>query len=34
MLISEHPTALDAFREIDRLATEMVRTGWQDCQDL
>lgn len=26
-LISEHVTAAEAFREIDRLASEMVRTG-------
>jgi hypothetical protein len=26
-LISEHSTAVEAFREIDRLASEMVRTG-------
>jgi hypothetical protein len=26
-LISEHATAAEAFREIDRLASEMVRTG-------
>jgi len=26
-LISEHPTAAAAFAEIDRLASEMVRTG-------
>ena len=26
-LISEHPTAVEAFREIDRLAAQMVRTG-------
>jgi hypothetical protein len=25
--ISEHATAAEAFREIDRLASEMVRTG-------
>jgi hypothetical protein len=26
-LISEHPTAADAFAEIDRLTARMVRTG-------
>ena len=26
-VISEHATAADAFREIDRLASEMARTG-------
>jgi hypothetical protein len=26
-LISEHPTAVEAFREIDRLTAQMVRTG-------
>jgi hypothetical protein len=26
-IISEHETANEAFREIDRLASEMVRTG-------
>ena len=26
-VISEHPTAADAFNEIDRLSAEMVRTG-------
>jgi hypothetical protein len=26
-VISEHATAAEAFREIDRLASEMVRTG-------
>jgi hypothetical protein len=26
-LISEHPTAADAFAEVDRLSVRMVRTG-------
>lgn len=26
-LISEHPTAAEAFAEIDRLSAQMVRTG-------
>ena len=26
-LISEHATATEAFREIDRFASEMIRTG-------
>ena len=26
-LVSEHPTAADAFAELDRLADQMVRTG-------
>lgn len=28
-LISEHATAAEAFREIDRLSAQMVRTGAQ-----
>ena len=27
MVLSEHPTAAAAFAEIDRLSSEMVRTG-------
>jgi hypothetical protein len=33
-VISEHQIAADAFAEIDRLSTQMVRTGASDAVEL